>query len=150
MKRYNRRLFIYFLLIKKHLFVISNDHKSLTSKFEVTDKNIRSLSFAELKAIKIIQSCIFNEQLDVAKKYVELLYQRYPYSTIINRLRLLEIDDLRYKNKLPFLINDKILEDGTSILSESDIDIVDPSKSDIKSVREYWRFFKNYKYEINN
>jgi len=144
MKKMNRRLLIYFLQIKKTLFVISNDHHNLTSKFEVTDDNIRSLSYAELKAIKIIQSCIYSEQLDVARKYVDLLYQLYPFSTIINRLRILDIEDLRLGNTK---LNVEPLPYSKSGNDENHI--IDLSKkSDIKSVNTYLSFFKNYDYEI--
>lgn len=142
----NRRLLIYFLQIKKTLFVISNDHHNLTSKFEVTDDNIRSLSYAELKAIKIIQSCIYSEQLDVARKYVDLLYQLYPFSTIINRLRILDIEDLRLGNTK---LNVEPLPYSKSGNDENHIIHIDLSKkSDIKSVNTYLSFFKNYDYEI--
>ena len=145
----NRRLFIYLLQIKKRLFVISNDHRNLTSKFEVTDDKIRSLSYAELKSIKIIQSCIYSEQLDAARNYVDLLYQMYPFSTIINRLRILDIDDFR-------LGNEKLKLEPLSSLTESKtgddeypLNHLDLSKkSDIESVRKYLDFFKNYDYEI--
>lgn len=149
MKKMNRRLFIYLLQIKKRLFVISNDHRNLTSKFEVTDDKIRSLSYAELKAIKIIQSCIYSEQLDVARNYVDLLYQMYPFSTIINRLRILDIDDFRLGNEKLKLEPLSSLNESKTGDDEYPLNHLDLSKkSDIESIKKYLNFFKNYDYEI--
>lgn len=127
-------------MIKKRLFVISNDHKQFTSKFEVTDESIDSISIAERKTINIIDSCIYSEQLDVAQKYVDLLYEMYPYSTIVNRMRISDIRNIRMGNKK------HNIEPLTSILDRHEIDL---SKKNNKAIVQYLEFLKNYNHELN-
>ena len=130
MMKVKRTVLVYMVMIRKRMFVFSSSNKFLDSKFEITDKNINSVSIAQDKAIEIIKSCKTADQLLVAQKYVGLLYARHPFASVIYRILLKKINN--------FLLNPMTLEDGTIItnplFSEDDINRIYLSQDQINGL----------------
>lgn len=62
------------------------DDRIFTSKYNITDKDIDMAGESLDKMIKIIDSCIYSEQLFAAEKYLELYSEKFPFTVIIEQI----------------------------------------------------------------
>lgn len=79
--------------------MFSSKNDFFDKRFELTDKNIREVRIADEKARQCILKCKYQEQLDNAETYCDLLYARFPFAVLINQIHKVMVNDLRMGNK---------------------------------------------------
>lgn len=62
------------------------DDRIFTSKYNITDKDIDMAGEYLDKMFKIIDSCVYAEQLFTAEKYLELYSNKFPFAVIIEQI----------------------------------------------------------------